>query len=212
MSVYIESDKHVLVCGRTGTGKSYLCEEYLRTYENVVKLDTKGEVFERLKNGESPWRGLTEGEDFTVCYNFEELDEIETPKIIYAPTYDEQNEDIFNAFFSWIFNRGNTILWIDELMSVGTSYKYPYELGRLMQQGRSKGIGVWSCTQRPSGIPSAVPANCSYFFIFALSLKADRKKVADMTGIDEVSEPPKGYNFWFYRMGDEDAHLAVLKT
>ena len=55
---YIESDAHVLVAGATGTGKSYLAEEYLRGYKNVVKLDTKLEVDERRKNDLSPWRGL----------------------------------------------------------------------------------------------------------------------------------------------------------
>lgn len=207
---YIEPNKHVLVCGRTGTGKSYLCEKYLTGYDYVVKLDTKNETEERYEAGLSPWDGLEEGVDFSVAYKLSDLNKIETQKIIYVPSYDEQNEDTFNQFFRWIFERKNTILWIDELMSIGTQSKYPAELGRIMQQGRSKGIGVWSCTQRPSGIPTIVPANCSYFFIFSLSNDADRKKCVQMTGIEEVKNPPSGYNFWYYKMGDETAHLAHL--
>ena len=41
MSTYIEPNKHVLIVGRTGTGKSYLCEKYLTGYDYVIKLDTK---------------------------------------------------------------------------------------------------------------------------------------------------------------------------
>ena len=78
----IEPDKHVLICGMTGTGKSYLCEHYLRGYQYVVKLDTKDETGERKRAGKSAWAGLREGIDFTIVTRFEELDDIETDKII----------------------------------------------------------------------------------------------------------------------------------
>lgn len=207
---FIESDAHVLVAGATGTGKSYLAEEYLKGYKNVIKLDTKLEVDERRKNGDSPWRGLKEGKDFAVCRTFEEVTECELDKIIYAPVFEEHNEDSFNQFFDFIYLRQNTILWIDELMSIGTVHKYPKSLHRLMIMGRSKGIGVWSCTQRPSGIPSIVPANCKYFFIFNLYLPQDRKKMVETTGFQELEKLPEGHNFWYCKMGDKQPVLAVL--
>ena len=207
----IPSNKHVLVCGMTGTGKSYLCENYLRGYQYVVKLDTKDETGERRAMGESPWTGLKEGRDFTVCSNLSELDDIETDKIIYVPDYDEQNEDTFNQFFRWVFERGNTIVWIDELMSIGSVNSFPKELGRIMTQGRSKGVGVWSCTQRPSGIPACVPSNSSYFFVFDMALPQDRKKLVETTGMVQMNKMPTGYNFWYYKMGDRDCVKAILK-
>ena len=208
----IPTNKHVLVCGMTGTGKSFLCENYLRGYKYVVKLDTKDETDERYMNGESAWEGLEEGKDFTVCRTITALDDIETDKIIYVPPYDEQTDENFNAFFNRIFERGNTILWIDELMSVGTVQRFPRALGRIMQQGRSKGIGVWSCTQRPSGIPAIVPASCSYFFVFDMALPQDRKKLVETTGMPQMMEMPTGYNFWYYKMGDRKTVKAYLKV
>lgn len=198
----IPANKHVLVCGMTGTGKSFLAEHYLRGYKYVVKLDTKDETGERHAEGKSPWEGLTEGKDFTVCRNLEELDEIDTPKIIYVPAFEDQTQENFDEFFNWIFERGNCILWIDELMSVGTVQRFPRGLGRIMQQGRSKGIGVWACTQRPSGIPAIVPASCTYFFVFNMTLPQDRKKLVETTGMVEMYDLPSGYNFWYYKMGD----------
>ena len=206
----IPTNKHVLVCGMTGTGKSFLCEQYLSRYKYVVKLDTKDETDERLSQGVSAWDGLEEGKDFTIVRKLEDLDECETDKIIYVPDYDEQNEETFNIFFRWIFDRGNTILWIDELMSIGTVQKYPKELGRLMQQARSKNVGVWRCTQRPSGIPSIVPASCSYFFVFDMALPQDRKKLVDTTGMIQMYDMPTGYNFWFYKMGDRQTVKAII--
>lgn len=206
----IPHNKHVMVCGMTGTGKSFLCETYLRGYRYVVKLDTKGETDERYAEGKSPWEGLREHVDFTVCRTLDELDEIDTDKIIYCPSFDDQTQENFDVFFNWIFERGNTILWIDELMSVGSVQRYPRGLGRLMQQGRSKGVGVWSCTQRPSGIPAIVPASCSYFFVFDMALPQDRKKLVETTGMIELNEMPTGYNFWFYKMGDRQTVKAIL--
>ena len=208
----IPTDKHVLICGMTGTGKSFLAEHYLRSYKYVVKLDTKNETEERQREGLSPWSGLKEGRDFSVVYRLEDLDGCDTDKIIYVPPYDEQNEETFNQFFAWCFARENTIIWIDELMSVGNVNRYPKELGRVMQQGRSKNVGVWACTQRPSGIPAIVPANSSYFFVFDMALPQDRKKLMETTGMTEMLERPTGYNFWFYRMGDKAPVKAVLKV
>lgn len=207
---HISPDKHVLVVGATGTGKSYLAEQYLKGYKYVVKLDTKDETSERRRSGVSPWDGLKEGKDFTVCNSITALDDIETDKIIYVPPYEEQTRENFDIFFNWIFARENTILWIDELMSVGTVNSFPFALGRLYQQGRSKGIGIWACSQRPSGIPSIAPANSSYYFVFNLYLKADRKRMVDATGMEELDELPQGHNFWYYKMGEEKPIKAVL--
>lgn len=206
----IPTNKHVLVCGMTGTGKSFLCENYLRTYDYVVKLDTKNETDERYREGRSPWDGLEEGRDFVVCRKLEELDEVDANKIIFVPDYDDQTIDTYNMFFRWIFERENTMLWIDELMSLGTANSYPKELGRLLTQGRSKNIGVWCCTQRPSGIPSIVTANVSYIFAFALALPQDRKRIVDTTGMIEMYDMPEGFNFWYYKLGDKRAVLSRM--
>ena len=206
----IPTNKHVLVCGMTGTGKSYLCEQYLSRYDYVVKLDTKDETTERQLSGLSAWDGLEENKDFTIVRNIDLLDDVETKKIIYAPPYDEQNEETFNQFFKWCFDRGNTIVWVDELMSIGTVHKYPRELGRLMTQARSKNVALWCCTQRPSGIPNIVPANCSYFFVFDMALPQDRKKLVEVTGMIDMLEMPHDYNFWYYKMGERKTVKAVL--
>lgn len=207
----IPANKHVLICGMTGTGKSYFVENYTRaSYKYVVKLDTKDEATERKLQGKSAWEGLEEGKDFTICRTYEELDDCETDKIIYAPSFYDQTVEIFEKFFNWIFERGNTVLWIDELMSIGTANSYPKALGRLMQQGRSKNVGVFACTQRPSGIPAIVPANCTYFVIYAMALPQDRKKVMEVSGMPQLYEMPKGHNFWFYKMGDMHPTMCKL--
>lgn len=208
----IPPNKHVLICGTTGTGKSYLAEQYLKGYKFVIKLDTKNETDERRRKGLSAWEGLIEGQDFTVCSNFDDLDNIDTDKIIFNPSYYEQTEELFNQFFDWVFLRENTIVWIDEVMGIGTSQKMPRSLLRCYTQGRSKNVGLWACSQRPAGIPTIILANSDYYFIFNLNNINDRKRMYEMTGMREMLELPKGHNFWYYKIGNERAVKAVLST
>ena len=205
----IPTDRHVAVCGMTRTGKSFLCETYLAGYKYVVKLDTKHETDERLRKKESPWHGVSE-DDFTITNTFSGIDDIDTDKIIYQVPFEEQTTESYDRFFRWIYERENTIVWIDELMSLGNAASYPRELHRLMIMGNSKNVSCWCCTQRPSGIPTIVLANCTYIFCFNLNLPADRKKMVEMSGCIEMMDLPKGHNFWYYRVGDEDCIKACL--
>ena len=207
----IPTDNHVFIAGMTGTGKSFLCENYLAHYQNVIKLDTKNVVDERRRENKNLWAGLTENRDFSVVRTLDELAYIETPKIIYAPDFSEQTPENYDILFDWIFRRENNILWIDEFTDIGTASYCPTNLRRLYVQGRSKNVGVWACTQRPSGIPVISLANSRHFFIFDLNMDVDRKKVAQITGQPEFLEMPGGFNFWYYRVGSKKAVKAVLK-
>jgi hypothetical protein len=209
----IGTDEHVFIAGMTGSGKSFLAEVYLAGYDYVVKLDTKGEVFERRKKGLPVWRGLTEGKDYTVIEHLADIDTVETKKIIYAPTFDEQDQEHYNALFKWIYERENTILWIDELMSIADSpTKYPPYLRAIMTRGRSKEAVIWACTQRPMDIPTIVIANCTHYFIFNMQLPQDRKKIAEVTGMPEMLEKPMGRNFWYFKDGNDYVIKATLKV
>ena len=97
-------------------------------------------------------------------------------------------------------------------MGLATSYKMPRALLRCYTQGRSKNVGLWACSQRPAGIPAIILANSDYYFIFNMNNINDRKRIYDMTGMKEMLELPKGHNFWYYKVGNDKAVKAVLKT
>lgn len=211
MNPIIKRSEHVFVCGMTGSGKSYLAEAYLTGYDYVVKLDTKNETAERRREKRSAWDGLEEGKDFVVVDNFEDLFDSESKKIIFVLAYEEQTMDNFNLFFNWCFARENTIIWIDELMSIGNQHKYPNGLGRIYQQGRSKNVAIWACSQRPSGVPAISTANSTHFFVFQMGQHNDRKRMVDATGMDEMYTFPQKHAFWYYKMGDLSCVQARIK-
>jgi len=210
MSVTIGTDEHVFIPGKTGSGKSFLAEVYLAGFNHVVKLDTKGEVFERRKKKQPIWRGLVEGKDFTVIERLKDIDKVETPKIIYAPVFEEQTLEYYDSLLKWVYLRENTTIWIDELMSIAEVSKYPPYLKALMTRGRSKDASVWALTQRPMDIPTIVLANTTHFFVFNLNLPQDRKKMAETTGMFEFLDNPGYRNFWYYKDGEDDVINATL--
>ncbi|MFO6595593.1 ATP-binding protein [Bacillus cereus] len=177
-----------------------------------MKLDTKGEVHERRKKKEPIWRGLVEGKDYTVVERLADIDDVETRKIIYAPIFEEQEQEYYDKLMKWVYMRENTILWIDELMEVCPShFKYPPYLKGLMTRGRSKEATVWACTQRPAEIPAIVMGNATHFFIFDMNLPQDREKIAKTTGAMKFLEKPGYRKFWYFRSGWDEPVLAELK-
>lgn len=208
----IQTDEHVFCCGKTGSGKSFLTEVYLAGFNSsVIKLDTKGEYYERIRDGKEIWRGLEEEKDYTVIFRLSDIDQVQTQKIIYVPDFEEQTMDFYNALMKWIYDRENTTLWVDELMSIAESPRsYPIYLKALMTRGRSKNISVWALTQRVMDIPTIVLANSTHFFVFDLNLPQDREKIAKATGQTEVLEKPGNYYFWYYKDGTNKPIRAKL--
>jgi ABC-type dipeptide/oligopeptide/nickel transport system ATPase component len=209
----IQNDEHVLVVGSTGSGKSFLVESYLAGFQHVVKLDTKGEYYERKRDDVSAWTGLIEGEDFDVIFHLSEIDKIQTEKIIYVPDFEEQTSDYYNAFFQWCYERQNTTVWIDELMSIAESpQRYPKYLKAIATRGRSRNVSMWSLSQRPSDIPTIIPANITHFFAFNLNLPTDREKMVKLTGHEQFLEKPGDFNFWYFKNGSNNPIRARLKV
>lgn len=210
----IKDSEHVFICGGTGSGKSVLADVYTAGMtETVIKIDIKDDTYSRRINGEPLWRGLVENEDFEVVTTLEGVRNSEFKKIIYVPPFDQQEPEVYNELARYVYEEGNTRLWIDELMlfADGTfTTKVPY-LKAILVSGRSRKATVLMCTQRPMGIPAICIANSQHFFVFRMNNDQDRKKLCDVTGCDKFLEPPPKYAFWYYREGDEISTVKQWK-
>lgn len=205
----IKSSEHVFICGGTGSGKSVLADVYTAgMQETVIKIDIKNDTYARRMNGEPLWRGLVENEDFEVVESLDGVKNSTFRKIIYVPPYNEQEPEVYDALARYVYEEGNTRLWVDELMLFTDGpLKYPTFLKAIMVSGRSRNSTVLLCTQRPMGIPAICIANSQHFFVFRMNNDQDRKKMADVTGCSKFLEPPPKYAFWYYREGDEPENV-----
>ena len=207
----IKRDEHVIIAGKTGSGKSYLAERYLATEKHVVMLDTKGETLLRIRDKKKLWNGVP-NDEIDVCYSLDDLNNVTQEKVIYVPDPREMNEESYNAFFKWIYDRMNTIVWIDELTSVCPSpHKMPLALLDIYARGRSRYTTAWALTQRPVGIPGYCISQSTHVFAFALNKESDRRRLVEDTGMTEFYERPPQYEFWYYKDGADKAVLARLK-
>lgn len=205
--------EHVFICGGTGSGKSVLADVYLAGQpETVIKIDIKDDTSARRRNGEPVWRGLVENEDFEVVDTLEKVFRSEFKKIIYVPRFDDQTIEQYDRLCEYVYNEGDTRLWIDELMLFTESaVRYPKFLKAILVSGRSRNATVCVCTQRPMGIPAICIANCQHFFVFNLNNEQDRKKMSDVVGCRKFMERLPKHAFWYYREGDNPDDVRKWK-
>lgn len=205
--------EHVCVFGGTGSGKSVLSDVYtMGMTETVIKIDIKNDTEARRRNGEPVWRGLVENQDFEVVTSLEAVKRSEFRKIIYVPPFDEQEPEIYDELCWYVYNEGNTRLWIDELMLFTDGpIRYPKGLKAILVSGRSRSSTVLCCSQRPMNIPAICIANSQHFFVFRMNNEQDRKKLADVSGCNKFLIPPKKYEFWYYREGDDIENVRKYK-
>lgn len=205
MGIVIKPSEHTFIAGRTGSGKTYLARKYLANYPEVVALDTKGTM---------TWPEVDE-DDLTIITRLTDLSAAKTSKIIYRPDWSEMEFDFYNEFFRWCYMRGNTLVWVDEAMSICPSpHRIPDFYKAILTRGRELNVAVWSLTQRPSGIPQVIMSESTHFFIFDLNMPQDRSKLAEVTGAEELMEKPSteygAYSFWYYNVSRESATPARL--
>lgn len=217
MPEYIKPSEHVFVAGKTGTGKTWLARKYLTGYKNVVCLDTKGTTIWPELPG-TKWNDSTKqlidgGKEISLIRRLDQIESVDTPKLIYRPDPQEMTEEYYDAFFKWVYYRRHTVVWIDELLSIGTPYKMPFHYKACLTRGRELNVGVWSLTQRPSGIPTLAMSEATHFIVFDLNMPQDRHKIAEITGMTEFLEKPSTeygkYSFWYHNVEHDSAIPAI---
>lgn len=215
---YIKPNEHVFIGGRTGTGKTWTARKYLAGFNHVAVIDTKGEFawpeigFHRIEhsNGSISYRN-DNPEEVTLVEHIEGLGKSKTPKIIYRPVFSELKPEYYDIFFQWVYLRRNTTVFVDEAMSISPNPSViPEYYKACLTRGRELNVGVWSASQRPSGISQLIISESNHIFAFDLNMPQDRKKLAEVTGAIEFLEKPGIYKFWYYNVRQDKAILAKL--
>jgi DNA helicase HerA-like ATPase len=186
--------ERMVICGTTGCGKTTLAKEILNSFLNsghhVCILDTKGFI---------DWK------PYTMHRSFRSLETDAGQALLYKPDLDELNPDSYDTFFRWIYWRGNTVLYVDELLEIGSASAYPFHFKGIMTRGRERGITVIISTQRPKNIPPVTLSECQSACVFRLQLAQDADRIeevfslpADLPPILEQADPHKKQGGEFY--------------
>ena len=164
MDIEIKSSDRVFICGKCGSGKSYLGLHLLvPRLANVIVYDYKHEI---------------ELEGFEVFEDIRDFKKYPNRQRIIYRTRSGSNEE-FDRLCKQAFYRGNTTLFLDELgFHTGSNNICRYH-DLIMRLGRSKGIGCINVTQRPRGVSNNILSQCEHFFIFKQTMRKDLDKLEE---------------------------------
>jgi hypothetical protein len=162
-------DSRAVFVGKTGCGKTTLAERICAQFKHVCVLDSKGEL---------RWK------DYSICTNLNDVFQ-STGKIIWQPNPHEQNAETYERYFKWIYDRKNTVSYIDEVFAIcKNSQDIPFWFKAILTRGRSRGVASFNATQEPVYIPRSILAQAEHYYVFQMRLEADREKIERITGID----------------------------
>lgn len=188
-SLNMKSSDRVFICGKTGSGKSTLTEYLLSTAEHLIVID--GKDSDDIRDN---WN--------VVAYNREKhLQAIKEHKPMRIRLVNNMEEiiEVLNVAYTY----GNITLYIDEITAtIPPRTKPPAIFTDIWTRGRSRNIGAWSGTQRPSQIPLEFISESEHLFIFKLTLENDRKRMAGMAGKKVLSPPLDQHGFYYYNVND----------
>lgn len=178
-------DERMLIVGMTGSGKTFLAERILRWRDNVIAYDTKG---------------LLDWEGYETITSFGTLKKSKSKYIRYKPPDNliYKNEEAAEEFFNWVYQRGDTTLYVDEIAQ--TCYKgfLPYSLHGILSRGRELGVSFVGSTQRPKGIPISLFSESERIACFKLRNYDDGKRIEQSIGVpaSNLVKLPKRYFYY----------------
>ena len=181
----------VAVLGQNGPGKTTGIKRLLGAYygrQQIIILDLKGDP---------AWSRLGK-----IVRSFRQMGRMDFPRhpvIVWRPQGEDAHDlDLLDSFFEWVYQRGNTVVVIDEVTQVvagPTSYGPGFN--DLLTRGRVRGCTVFLGSQRPAFCPRICWSESTRFFVYYFVDKRDRITVAGFSAVEAGQEVPDRHGFWY---------------
>jgi hypothetical protein len=168
---FISSDK-ILIMGRSGCGKSFLCRNLQTMWPRRVIIDSLGEYndepekfnsFNSISN-----RLITASrenhEEFTLVFQFD-------PE-------NENADETFNELIRILYYFGNILIVIEEVQLYSNPHFLPHWLRNSLLTGRHRNVGLIFTSQRPGEVNKTIVSQCRHLFCGNLIDKNDINYVA----------------------------------
>lgn len=177
-----------LIIGTTGSGKTTLASHLLRLYSRTIAIDPK----QTLGSGDRRGGHLV---GYELAKNPRELERLARrhDHVQYRPEMKFQNPDDWERVYDWIYRRGNTFVYTDEIFDVHHWSRPPNAFRRCITSGRELGIGMLHATQRPRGIDRRIITEAERHYVFHLRDPDDLRFLRSRIGIGRLPS----YGFWY---------------
>lgn len=177
--------RNILICGRTGTGKSFLVKKLLADADRLIVYGPKREEH-----------------DYPGCY-FDGMEEegfkrfvwwwyscVKTCgrfRIVYRPA-DLFDIGEFDKVANLAYACGRVTFVCEELMTYTTERNIEQGFKRLLVAGRTRGIDCYMLTQRPFKIPREVTSQAREAYIFATHEPTDLDYIRQTFGTETAAK------------------------
>ena len=175
--------RNILVCGRTGTGKSYLLKQLTRDADRLIVYGPKRE--------EHDWSGVyfdgmePQGLKGFAWWFYHTVNTCRRFRIVYRPA-DLFDIHEFDVVANLVYACGNVVFVCEELMTYTTERNIEQGFKRLLVAGRTRGITCYMVTQRPFKIPREVTSQAREAYIFATHEPTDLDYCRQTFGIELI--------------------------
>jgi hypothetical protein len=195
-----ENSRAVFV-GKTGCGKTTLAYRVVSRYEHAVVLDIKGEMTGK------DWSGFTIFSDFDAMRKADKR----ITKRIYQPDWRQLDQEYYEKFFQWIYERKNTCVYVDEVLGICRhAREIPIYYKAILTRGRQRGIACLQATQTPMDVPHSILSQSELYYVFYCKMPQDREKIEKITGIPAVEQQSLN-DFEFLFATDKEFSLQKRK-
>lgn len=185
----IASNDRIFVAGKTGSGKTEAVRQLVvDPLDRVLFLDIKGREHRNL-----PYP-VVEDLDAVHTALFAEDADRRLDKFVLSP--ERPTIELFDDVCRLVYERGNFHLVADELKSVYHGSGLTEHHNLIMTNGRDKGVGMTSTTQRPKRIPIESISEAEHIFGFRLKTKTDRDRMTEVVG--EAADQLRSIDPWWY--------------
>lgn len=186
------NDRAILI-GRTGCGKTtlarYLIEDKNKQY-SVVYDPKASEAIEKWTTTQTQYT------------TFEQVQYAQEKRIIYTPNvYEEQDAQIQDDFFHWVYWRYYTRVYIDEAYALLGGTRPSRHLLACLSRGRERGISTITSVQRPRNFPIVLMSEAEHSYIFSLQTPEDRERIYSYTGLSiDAQIDLKDFEFYYFNV------------
>jgi DNA helicase HerA-like ATPase len=190
--VRIRAGDKILVVGHTGSGKSTLASAIAARWPRVLVLDPKHDPEAELPNSHA-------------AYGVADALRALPGRVIYRPRVDELADlaAAFDELARKVYLTGGTGILLHETADVAPSSGSRQWLNACIRLGRSRGIPIIFCTQRPAWIDRLALSEPAHVCLFRLWNRDDLSTICRVLGVETDAVPPLPTPYAFYYRGPD---------